>query len=60
VALSVLVIYIITLIRAWELLGAQRTGLMSWLNPLYDINKGDSAVSKQSSNEEKEEKKDSI
>jgi hypothetical protein len=57
VALSVLVIYIITLIRAWELLGAQRTGLLSWLNPLYDINRGKSAASKPQSDGEK---KDSV
>jgi|SRR5579863_7593478 len=31
-------IYAIALLRAWELLGVQRSGLMSWLNPLYDIN----------------------
>ncbi len=39
--LSVLLIYCIALIRAWELLGVQRTGLLAWLNPLYEINKGD-------------------
>jgi hypothetical protein len=53
--LSVLLIYAIALIRAWELLGVQRTGLMAWLNPLYDINKGDTEVSKQPSNEEKKD-----
>jgi hypothetical protein len=53
--LSVLLIYAIALLRAWELLGVQRTGLMAWLNPLYDINKGDSEVSKQPSNEEKKD-----
>jgi hypothetical protein len=55
VALSVLVIYIIALIRAWELLGAQRTGLMAWLNPLYDINKGNSEVSTQPPDKEKKD-----
>lgn len=44
IALSVFLIYIIAVIRAWELLGAQRTGLLAWLNPLYDINKGDQDV----------------
>ena len=28
-------IYGIALLRAWELLGVQRTGLFAWLNPLY-------------------------
>lgn len=55
VALSVLVIYIIALIRAWELLGAQRTGLMAWLNPLYDINKRDSEASTQQPDGEKKD-----
>ncbi len=45
--LSMLIIYVIALLRAWELLGAQRTGLMAWLNPLYDLNKGDSETSTQ-------------
>jgi hypothetical protein len=53
--LSVLIIYAIALLRAWELLGVQRTGLMAWLNPLYDINKGDSQASKQPSNKEKKD-----
>jgi hypothetical protein len=55
VALSVLVIYIIALIRAWELLGAQRTGLMAWLNPLYDINKGASEARTPQSDGEKKD-----
>ncbi|MHB8600152.1 MAG: hypothetical protein ACYDER_25495 [Ktedonobacteraceae bacterium] len=29
-------IYGIALLRAWELLGVQRTGLLAWLNPLYE------------------------
>src|SRR5579863_4265549 len=29
-------IYSIALLRAWELLGVQRTGLLAWLNPLYE------------------------
>ncbi|HEY5002686.1 MAG TPA: hypothetical protein VII61_06010 [Ktedonobacteraceae bacterium] len=53
--LSVLLIYAIALLRAWELLGVQRTGLMAWLNPLYDLNKGEAEVSKQPSNEEKKD-----
>ena len=53
--LSVLLIYAIALIRAWELLGVQRTGLLAWLNPLYDINKGDSEASTQQSNGEKKD-----
>ncbi len=55
--LSVLLIYCMALIRAWELLGVQRTGLMGWLNPLYEINKGDQDVNTQQSDEKK---KDSI
>ncbi len=39
--LSILLIYALALIRAWELLGVQRTGLLAWLNPLHDINQGD-------------------
>lgn len=31
-------IYGLALIRAWELLGVQRTGLLAWLNPLYEFN----------------------
>ena len=33
-------IYAIALLRAWLLLGVQRTGLLAWMNPLYEINKG--------------------
>lgn len=29
-------IYGLALLRAWELLGVQRTGLLAWLNPLYE------------------------
>ncbi len=29
-------IYGIALLRAWELLGVQRSGLFAWLNPLYE------------------------
>lgn len=32
-------IYGIALMRAWELLGVQRTGLLAWLNPLYEMSK---------------------
>jgi hypothetical protein len=32
-------VYGIGLVRAWELLGVNRFGLLSWLNPLYDVNK---------------------
>jgi len=32
-------IYGVGLLRAWELLGVQRTGLLAWLNPLYEISK---------------------
>ncbi len=35
-------IYGVGLLRAWELLGVQRTGLLSWLNPLYEISKSQS------------------
>ena len=31
-------IYGLALLGAWELLGVQRTGLLSWLNPLYEVN----------------------
>lgn len=31
-------IYGLALVRAWELLGVQRTGLLAWLNPLYKAN----------------------
>lgn len=31
-------IYALALVRAWELLGVQRTGLLAWLNPLYEVN----------------------
>jgi hypothetical protein len=30
-------IYGLALVRAWELLGVQRTGLLAWLNPLYEV-----------------------
>lgn len=33
-----LAVYGVGLIRAWELLGVNRFGLLSWLNPLYDVN----------------------
>jgi len=38
--LSILImgIYSLALVRAWELLGVQRTGLLAWLNPLYEVN----------------------
>ncbi|MBA2396567.1 MAG: hypothetical protein H0V70_27905 [Ktedonobacteraceae bacterium] len=54
-ALSIVIIYIIALLRAWELLGAQRTGLLAWLNPLYDLNKGDSETSTQQASGEKKD-----
>jgi hypothetical protein len=37
-AALLLAVYGIGLIRAWELLGVNRFGLLSWLNPLYDVN----------------------
>jgi hypothetical protein len=30
-------IFGMALLRAWELLGVQRTGLLAWLNPLYEL-----------------------
>jgi hypothetical protein len=33
-----IVVYAIGLIRAWELLGARRFGLLSWLSPLREVN----------------------
>ncbi|HXX78617.1 MAG TPA: hypothetical protein VEI53_09010 [Ktedonobacteraceae bacterium] len=36
-------IYSLALVRAWELLGVQRTGLLAWLNPLYEVNTRKSA-----------------
>jgi hypothetical protein len=30
-------IYGVGLLRAWELLGVQRTGLLAWFNPLYEL-----------------------
>ncbi len=30
--------YGLGIVRAWELLGASRIGLLRWLNPLYDLN----------------------
>lgn len=33
-----IVVYAIGLIRAWELLGARRFGLLSWLSPLRNMN----------------------
>ena len=33
-----LVVYAIGLIRAWELLGARRYGLLGWLSPLREVN----------------------
>jgi hypothetical protein len=29
----------VALLRAWLLLGVQQTGMLAWLNPLYEINK---------------------
>ncbi len=37
-AVLLITVYGLGLIRAWELLGANRFGLLSWLNPLYDVN----------------------
>jgi len=31
-------VYGLGILRAWELLGASRFGLLRWFNPLYDIN----------------------
>ena len=36
-ATLLLVVYGIALIRAWELLGAPRTGISGWLNPLAEL-----------------------
>lgn len=36
-ATLVLVVYGIALVRSWELLGAPRTGISGWLNPLADL-----------------------
>jgi hypothetical protein len=36
-ATLILAVYGIGLVRAWELLGAPRTGLSGWLNPLRDL-----------------------
>jgi hypothetical protein len=33
-----LTVYGIGLVRAWQLLGARRYGLMRWLNPLTEMN----------------------
>lgn len=33
-----IVVYALGLIRAWELLGARRYGLLGWLSPLRDVN----------------------
>jgi hypothetical protein len=30
----------IGLVRAWELLGAPRQGLLAWVSPLYELNRG--------------------
>ena len=38
-AVLLLTVYGLGLVRAWELLGVQRFGLLTWLNPLYDVNK---------------------
>lgn len=37
--LLIMGVYGLALLRAWELLGVQRTGLLAWLNPLYEISK---------------------
>ena len=37
-ATLVMGVYGLGIIRAWELLGASRFGLLRWFNPLYDIN----------------------
>ena len=44
-ALIVLLNYGIALVRAWELLGVQRTGLFAWLNPLYELTSEDRKTS---------------
>jgi len=43
--LIVLLNYGIALLRAWELLGVQRTGLFAWLNPLSEVNNENRKVS---------------
>jgi hypothetical protein len=37
-SLLIMGIYSLALVRAWELLGVQRTGLLAWLNPLNEVN----------------------
>jgi hypothetical protein len=37
-ATLLLAVYGVGLIRAWELLGVNRFGLLSWLNPLHEVN----------------------
>ena len=43
-ATLVLVVYGIALIRAWELLGAPRSGISGWLNPLADLEADEPSV----------------
>lgn len=43
-ATLVLVVYGIALVRSWELLGAPRSGISGWLNPLGDLDADDGAA----------------
>ena len=42
VVFLLLSVFAIGLVRAWELLGAQRYGFIGWLSPLHDLNNTDS------------------
>ena len=53
-AVLLLTVYGLGLVRAWELLGVQRFGLLTWLNPLYDINKSMSIPTDHLSNSKSE------
>ncbi len=47
-AALVMGVYGLGIVRAWELLGASRFGLLRWLNPLYELNeKGASKLEKE-------------
>lgn len=43
-ATLVLVVYGIALVRSWELLGAPRSGISGWLNPLGDLDADEAAA----------------
>ena len=50
-AALVMGVYGLGIVRAWELLGASRFGLLRWLNPLYEINERGPAKVKNDRNE---------